>query len=154
MQFQYGKTYSYLAITLIPRFIWPDKPSVNDANRFYQVAYGITTSEDLDSVSIAVGFLVESFINFGWFGDAFVMFLIGMILGLFERVLLAGGAGMLFNGIGMSMVFLLTAAELQAAQYIGGLIQPMVLALVIFAPVVRFRSKAVQQTLDGEPVTV
>jgi hypothetical protein len=53
-------------ITLIPRFIWPDKPSVNDANQYYQVAYGLTTEENLDGVSIAVGVMTEGFINFGW----------------------------------------------------------------------------------------
>jgi hypothetical protein len=32
----------YLLITLIPRFLWPNKPSVNDSNRFYQLSYGVT----------------------------------------------------------------------------------------------------------------
>jgi len=35
--FQGAKTYSYMAIALVPRFVWPDKPSVNDANRYYQL---------------------------------------------------------------------------------------------------------------------
>src|SRR5205823_6560713 len=33
--FQEGATYQYLGVTFIPRFLWPDKPSVNEANRFY-----------------------------------------------------------------------------------------------------------------------
>ena len=31
-------------LRLIPRFLWPDKPSVNDANHWYQVSYRLTSS--------------------------------------------------------------------------------------------------------------
>ena len=36
--YQGGHLYSYLLVTWIPRVIWPDKPSMSEANRFYQVA--------------------------------------------------------------------------------------------------------------------
>src|SRR5207248_1322648 len=39
--YQNGATYSFLVYGWIPRFIWPDKPSANDANQYYQVAYGL-----------------------------------------------------------------------------------------------------------------
>src|SRR2546430_11574602 len=45
-----------------------DKPSANDANRFYQMSYGITAEEDLEHSSFGAGLLVESYINFSWFG--------------------------------------------------------------------------------------
>jgi len=32
--YQYGRLYSYFGVTLIPRFLWPDKPTVNEANQF------------------------------------------------------------------------------------------------------------------------
>ncbi len=53
--YQNGRLYKYLAISLIPRAIWPDKPSFSEANQFYQVAYGITDRRDLGKVSMAVG---------------------------------------------------------------------------------------------------
>lgn len=137
--YQMGKTYSFLLITLIPRAIWPDKPSVNEANRFYQVAYGMTTEEDLDSVSIAVGFLVESFINFGWAGVVFVMFFIGILLGVYERLLLGQESGIVFNAIGMAVLYSLLGVEAQAAQYLGGLLQQIGLTLVVLVPVMSFR---------------
>lgn len=136
---QMGKSYSYLIITLIPRFIWPDKPSVNDANRFYQVAYGMTAEQDLDSVSIAVGFLVESFMNFGWAGIVLVMFAMGLFLGFFERILLSARSGVLFNAIGVALLFNLFMVESQAAQYIGGLAQQIGLTVIVLAPVLGFR---------------
>ncbi|OLE25637.1 MAG: hypothetical protein AUI36_32495, partial [Cyanobacteria bacterium 13_1_40CM_2_61_4] len=86
--YQHGSTYSYMAITFIPRFVWPDKPSVNDANRWYQVTYGLSRPQELSSVSIAVGTLAESYINFGWFGPVLVMLPLGILLGSFERMFL------------------------------------------------------------------
>jgi hypothetical protein len=54
--FQEGATYSYIVVTLIPRFFWREKPSMSKANQFYQVAYGLTAPDQLNTVSIAVGF--------------------------------------------------------------------------------------------------
>ncbi len=95
--YQYGRLYSYLGVTLIPRFLWPDKPSVNEANRFYQVAYGVTNERYLDTVSIAMGALTESYVNFGWFGVAGVMFILGLLLDLFQRYFLAPSSGALLR---------------------------------------------------------
>ncbi len=137
--FQDGKTYSYLAATLIPRIVWPGKPSMNDANRFYQVAYGLTEKEDLQNVSIAVGCLTESFINFGWWGVAPVMFTLGLVLGLFERTLLAEDSSVLFCGIGLALLSVLLAIAGQAAQYLGGLLQQIAVVFVVALPVIRRR---------------
>ena len=84
--YQNGRLYSYMLVTFIPRAFWPDKPSVNDSNRWYQVAYRLTMRNDLDGVSIAVGYLPESYINFGWFGPPVVMFCLGILLGLFDKI--------------------------------------------------------------------
>jgi hypothetical protein len=135
--YQGGKTYSYMLVTLIPRFMWPDKPSVNDANRFYQVAYGLTSEQDLDHVSISVGFLTEGFINFGWFGVVAVMFLIGIALGTFERTFLSPDSGSLLPCLGFVLVVSLLGVEFQLAQYLSGLIQRIMLPLAIMLPVTR-----------------
>ena len=74
--YQYGSLYSYFGVTLIPRFVWPDKPSINEANTFYQSAYGIAYENNQTEVSIAVGTLAEGYINFGWLGVVAVMFLL------------------------------------------------------------------------------
>ncbi len=71
--YQYGNLYSYMLVTFIPRYFWPDKPSVNDANRWYQVHYGLTDPQNLSVVSIAVGSVAESYISFGWLGPLLVI---------------------------------------------------------------------------------
>ncbi|MEZ5353426.1 MAG: hypothetical protein R2762_12385 [Bryobacteraceae bacterium] len=103
VEFQKGATYSHLAVTFIPRFLWPTKPSVNEANHFYQLNYGFSTLRDLDRVSIAVGYLTEGYINFGYPGVAGVMFGVGLLLGLYERTLLSPRAGILWTALGISL---------------------------------------------------
>jgi len=136
--YQYGRLYSYLLVSLIPRFVWPDKPSVNEANRFYQVAYGLTEENNLESVSIAVGTLAESYINFGWFGPLTVMFGLGILLGFIQKIFLDKSSGEIFNVIGVVLIPYLIVIESQMAQYLGGLIQKIVMILILLAPITYF----------------
>ncbi len=135
--FQGAQLYSYMLVTFIPRFLWPEKPSANESNRFYQVAYGLTAEDDLEGVSIAVGTLTEAYISFGWWGSIMVMLLMGQVLRLFEQVFLRSSSGLLMRSIGISMVFPLMGIEGQMAQYLGGLVQQIVIVLVVMGPFVR-----------------
>ena len=136
--YQYGATYRYLLITLVPRFLWPGKPSVNDANRFYQLAYGVTQQQDLDHVAIGAGLIPEAYMNFGWAGIPIVMCLAGVILGVFERVFLSRHAGVFASAVGLAYVLQLLALNGQAAAYFGGMIQIVGLTILIFLPGLRF----------------
>lgn len=151
--YQNGKTYSYLLATVVPRFVWPDKPSVSEANQFYQVAYGLTDKHDLNRVSIAVGCLTEAFMNFGWWGVAPVMFAIGIVLSLFERTLLDRASGLLFSGIGFALMSTLMSVESQAGQYLSGLMQQIAIVFLVALPVVR-RRKTLEKRIYGLPEAV
>ena len=132
--YQYGRLYSYMLITFVPRFFWADKPSVNDANQWYQVTYLLTVPGDLRKVSIATGYLTESYINFGWFGPPVVMFCIGIFLGLFDKIFLHPSSGLLLNSIGVVLLPQLLQVESQLAQYIAGFGQEVTVALIALAP--------------------
>jgi hypothetical protein len=132
--YQYGSLYSYMGVTFIPRYFWPNKPSVNDANRWYQVKYGLTNAQNLGSVSIAVGTVAESYINFGWFGPVLVIFPLGIFLGSFERIFLRSNSGLLFSCLGAVLVPQLLAIESQMAQYVAGLAQQIALVLLVLIP--------------------
>ena len=132
--YQNGRLYSYMLVTFVPRFFWPDKPSVNDSNRWYQVAYRLTMRDDLNGVSIAVGYLPESYVNFGWFGPFVVMFCLGILLGLFDEIFLRPGSGLLLNSIGVALLPQLVLVEAQLAQYIAGFGQQVAVALITLAP--------------------
>lgn len=140
--YQYGRLYSYMLITLIPRFVWPDKPSVNDANQYYQVAYGLTSEENLNAVSIAVGVLTEGYMNFGWFGAMGIMFLLGIFFDFYQRVLLSKESGVLLTALGIVLLPQFMSIESQMAQYLGGIIQQIIFTLVIMIPALQFRRKA------------
>jgi hypothetical protein len=142
--YQYGSLYSYIGVTLIPRFLWPDKPSVNDANRWYQVKYGLTDPQNLSTVSIAVGTVAESYINFGWFGPLLIIFPLGIFLGSFERIFLHADSGVLFSCLGAVLVPQLLAIEAQMAQYVAGLAQQIALALLVLIPTLELRAQAGQ----------
>jgi hypothetical protein len=139
--YQYGATYKYLLITLIPRFLWPCKPSVNDSNRFYQLSYGVTQQEDLDHVAIGAGLIPEAYMNFGWVGIPLVTCVAGLILGVFERIFLGQRAGVFATAVGLAYVLQLLALNGQAAAYFGGMIQIIGLTIAIFLPGLRFKAR-------------
>jgi hypothetical protein len=128
--------YQYMAYTLIPRAIWKEKPTVNDANRFYQVAYGLTSERNLDGVSISVGMLTEGYISFGWFGAALVMVFVGVVLDCVSALLLTRDAGVLMKAIGMALLPGFVAMESQMSQYLGGIVQTALLSIVVILPIV------------------
>ena len=140
--YQYGATYKYLLITLIPRFLWPDKPSVNDSNRFYQLSYGVTREGDLDHVAIGAGLIPEAYMNFGWIGIPLVMCLAGVVLGVFERIFLGPHAGTFATAVGLAYVLQLLSLNGQGAAYFGGMIQIIGLTIAIFLPGLRFRRRS------------
>jgi hypothetical protein len=146
--YQDGRLYSYLIVTFVPRFIWPDKPSANDANRWYQVSYHLTLPSDLNSVSMAVGTVTESYINFGWFGPLIIMFCLGLLLGLFGKVLLNLKSGLLLSSIGVALLPGLISIESQMSVYIAGLVQQTLFCIVVLAPILRSSPK---QTLRYGP---
>jgi hypothetical protein len=139
--YQGWQMYSYMAYTFIPRAIWKEKPTVNDANRFYQVTYGMTTERNLDAVSISVGMLAEGYISFGWVGTALVMALVGVVLDCLAALLLTRDAGVLMKGLGMALLPGLVGVESQMAQYLGGIVQTALLSIAIILPVVVVRSR-------------
>jgi hypothetical protein len=132
--YQNARLYSYMLVTFVPRAFWSDKPSVNDSNRWYQVAYRLTLRNGLNGVSIAVGYLPESYISFGWLGSPIIMFCMGLLLGMFDKVFLRTGSGLLLNSIGLVLLPQLLQVESQLAQYIAGVGQQIVVALIVMAP--------------------
>jgi hypothetical protein len=99
--YQYGGTYSYFVIAVIPRVIWPEKPVAGSANNYFAVNYGITTEEGAERSTFGVSLLGEGFINFGWAGVLLIMALQGIIIGLLQHIF--GGVR---SGAGGQAVFL------------------------------------------------
>jgi hypothetical protein len=150
--YQYGHLYSYILVTLVPRFAWEDKPSINDANRWYQVSYRLTSPKSLRGVSISVGTLAESFINFGWLGPFLVIVPLGILLGSVERIFFRDGSGVLLNSLGVALLPGFLGIEGQLAQYLGGVAQQIAIALLVLAPVLKFHLKSRDKEFGGRSV--
>jgi hypothetical protein len=137
--YQMGSTYAYLAAMWVPRAFWPGKPTASEANRFYQVAYGLTAPGNLDNVSIASGTMTEAYINFGWWGVALVMYAIGLLFNWVQEVFLARQSGWLFGAIGVMLLLNFIIIEAQMAMYVGGVVQQTLLVIIVFLPILHLR---------------
>jgi hypothetical protein len=137
--YQGGRLYSYLVVTWIPRAVWPDKPSINDANQFYQLAYGVSTHEGLEAVSIGVGVMTEAYISFGWAGVLVIMFLMGVFYDVYRNLFFVQSSGLLMTGLGIALLPQIINGEAQIAVYLAGLVQQVLLTLIIFSPVIRWK---------------
>ena len=84
--YQYGRTYSYFAVALIPRALWPAKPQAGSANGFFAVSYGLLTEEGAKTTTFGMSLLGEAFINFGWMGGIVVMLIQGLAISILERI--------------------------------------------------------------------
>ena len=135
--YQGARMYQYLVVALIPRVVWPDKPSVNESNRFYQVTYGMTAERDLDGVSISVGILTEAYISYGWTGTIALMLLVGIFLNAVNIVLLGRDSGVLMKAIGIALLPMFGSADAQMAQFLGGFLQQILLVIVVMLPILR-----------------
>jgi hypothetical protein len=151
--YQYGHLYSYLGVTLIPRFVWPDKPSMSEANQFYQLAYGLTSEEDLASTSIGVGFLAEGYISFAWPGVVGIMFLLGVFFDFYQNFFFSRSSGILLGSIGVILLPQMLGIESQMASYLGGVIQQTLFVLVVFLPALRIAGRSKHPAL-ARPASV
>jgi len=124
--YQYGSTYSYLVVTLVPRLIWPEKPKANYANNFYAIEYGISTEEGVQASTFGITLLGEAYVNFGILGVLLIMALIGFVLGLLESIVAGSRAGV--GGQALFIVFvvyLLNGIGSSAEIVFGGILQNM-----------------------------
>jgi hypothetical protein len=130
--YQLGAYYPLLIKNLIPRVFWPGKPSVNLANQFFQVEYGLTEKQNLNTVSIACGFEAEGYMNFGWAGIVPVGLLVGFALGIYELVFFSPGSSMTAIAVGLAMLPGFLTIESQLVQYLGGVLQLAFAAAIVF----------------------
>jgi hypothetical protein len=66
--YKMGESVGYVFYGWVPRFIWPDKPIAQVANRDYPVEYGLQHPATVDTARFGVGHAAEGYINFGLWG--------------------------------------------------------------------------------------
>ncbi|MBW7895539.1 MAG: hypothetical protein H3C27_10535 [Opitutaceae bacterium] len=125
----WGESYIDIPAQIVPRFLWPDKPSSLMANVRLGIYFGLIDPSDPFSVSIAFGMIAESYVNFGLVGVGLLGFLFGSI---FKRISLLAQDVPQFSALGILMI-LMTAWSFQAefvlATWLSSLFQASVVCI-------------------------
>jgi hypothetical protein len=130
--YQYGATYSYFLVTLIPRAIWPGKPEAGASNKFFGVSYGLTTEEGAARTTFGVNLVAESYINFGWAGVLSIMAIQGAFLCLLQRVFGEDNSGAGGQAVYVSFfVFFLNGIGSSADMLFGNILQSALLSCAL-----------------------
>lgn len=130
--YQYGDTYSYLAITWIPRVVWPEKPLANAANNFFAVAYNISTEESIKTSSFGATLMGEGYMNFGVAGVIIIMIILGLVTSLLEDVFAGAQSGAGGQAIFLAtFVYFLNGIGSSAELLFGALIQNLVASCIL-----------------------
>lgn len=123
----YGESYVDIPAQIIPRFLWPDKPSSLLANIRLAIYFDLVPADSAFSVSIAFGPLAEAYVNFGYYGVA----LLGLIMGaVFKRISMLSNGVPQFSALGIFMI-LLTAWSFQVEQVMATWLSSLFQASVI-----------------------
>jgi hypothetical protein len=150
--YQLGQTYNYLLYALIPRALWPGKPTGQSVNQFFGVSYDFQNEESLNDTSIGCPHLPEAYLNFGPLGVIFVMMIIGMIYGAVDRLFNHPDAGE--GGIAVYAVILtdLWTIETATAPTFGGLIQGLLVYTLILRLVQEKKKKNQEPPFLSKPM--
>jgi hypothetical protein len=104
-----GESYIDLPAQIIPRILWPEKPSSLLANVRLALYFNLVSLEDALKVSIAFGVIAEAYVNFGVPG----VIVLGLLFGAgFKRAALLSQNASQFSVLGILMI-LLTAWSFQ-----------------------------------------
>ncbi len=124
-----GESYVEIPAQLVPRFLWPGKPSSLDSNVRLALHLGLVDSVSAQQVSIAFGMLAEAYMNFGFLG----VILLGLAFGAaFKRAAVMSRDVPQFSALGILMI-LLTAwsfqVELILATWLVSLFQASIICI-------------------------
>lgn len=129
--FQYGYTYYVQLVNPIPRFLWPDKPTL-DTGLLLATLQGQVDSRNEAYLTISPGLIGEMYLNFGVLGIIALSFFGGWLVKGWDRVSLDHGqslATMMFYSGGLGVLFILGRSFTMNMFY--GLLSLVLLAFVI-----------------------
>lgn len=117
---------------LVPRFLNPNKRVINDSERtsFYTAGYVAGFQE---GTSISLGYIAESYIDFGPVGMFLPLFLWGLLVGFAYRVLLKTPAFPLFGHASAAALVLMNAMYLETSnlKMLGGMLNAWLVLFLI-----------------------
>jgi hypothetical protein len=114
-----GETYKSLIGAVVPRVLWPDKPT-KDLGQSFGHRYKYLHASN-KSTAINLPTMVEFFVNFGGTGLVIGMLILGIIYGSLDSVVNRPGQPMLLSMIGAVILLPLLIIESDFSLVLGGL---------------------------------
>jgi hypothetical protein len=137
--FLYGDTYVIVPELMIPRILYPEKPTTHEGTYRLNIHYGFQTREQTETTTLGFGLVNEAYANFGLVGMALFAIGMGSYYGMIEKW--AAGVPLLsFRGLLAVVVASYSfQTEFAAGVYAAALFQAMfpLIALCILIMKVR-----------------
>jgi len=116
-----GEGWVPILTSPIPRFIWRDKPTTaTSAEARYSVVFRRQSEEGAKTTAIVLPLLVDGYWNFGWPGIAFACGMVGLWVGICQRIWSSAHWALEAMGL-VQLARLMTHGQLNAVY--GGLFQ-------------------------------
>ncbi len=115
----------------MPRILFPGKSAINDSERTNYYT-GLGVSDHTAGTSISIGYIGETYIDFGEIGMMVAIFTYGLVLGRVYRWFLQGPRTQGLLGMALNSAILLgaTALETSITKVLGGLIVNILVAFL------------------------
>lgn len=129
--FLQGETYVLIPPQIVPRLLWPGKPSPNDSVKILSTRLGILTPLEAETTSIAYGLVAEAYANFGFTAVAILGFVLGFC---FRRLALAAAGCATLSSVGLLLILCFVwclNVETTLAVWLSSLYQA---GVAVFAP--------------------
>ena len=133
--------------TLTPRLLFPNKPTLSSDSEMTMRYTGLSLASDEEGTSISIGYMGESYIDFGRYGMFVPIFILGVMWGLMYYYVMSRARSSIV-GYAFATALLITAYqfEMTGIKLIGG----MVMNFLVLALILRFAEKYLVRWLRRE----
>src|SRR5205823_12744106 len=116
-----------------PRFLFPDKPALDDSERT-RLYTGLQVAGMEAGTSIGIGYVGESYVDYGPLGMFAPIFLLGALYGLINRFFVTRTRYKLLGSALAVSILVFNAYEIETSniKLVGGVIAAALVAIVIY----------------------
>lgn len=117
----------------MPRLFYPDKPPLRSDSEITNYYTGLKMAGEAEGTSVSIGYVAESYIDFGRFWMFALILALGFLWGSMYRYFLTRPRSPLIVGYGLSVVVLLSAMlfETTNVKLLGGVVTTFLVAFVV-----------------------
>ncbi len=146
--YQNGRTLEYMLGAWIPRLVWPNKPTAQEANIQFVRAFGILPPDAEYGTMVGITDLGEVYWNFGIWGIMPAFFAIGTIIRYTKRCIIDGAEGIGSRAVAISIA----VGLLQLGSSLAGVIAGVLSQLVVQGAGLNIIRRMGSVARPGEPV--